>query len=131
MLENLKKEWREFREAEPGERFKAYHQRVKRASTGSRVARIALGLVLAAAGIVMLFVPGPGILFIVFGLACFGGESKWIAGGLDAGELKARAGWHWAKAKWRDLPTWGRVLGIALVVLVVGAVGVGMWQLIA
>jgi len=88
VLENLKKEWREFREAEPGERFKAYHQRVKRASTGSRVARIALGLVLAAAGIVMLFVPGPGILFIVFGLACFGGESKWIAGGLDAGELR-------------------------------------------
>jgi len=128
VLESLKQEWRDFRDAAPGERFAAYHQRVKRASTGSRVARIGLGVLLMAAGVVMLFVPGPGILFMVFGLACFGGESRWIAQRLDKGELKARAGWRWLKTRWRATSTGARVAWISLGVAVVAALGVGAWS---
>ena len=116
----IKDEWRRFESSEPGSRFIEYHHRVKEASTASRVARIALGLVLFGAGIVMLVVPGPGILFMVFGLACFGGESAWISKLLDRFELKARAGWRWCKATWQAMHAAGKV-AVVLFALIVAA----------
>jgi len=114
----FKEEWTRFKDSPPGERFISYNRRVKKASTASRVLRIGVGLLLFAAGVIMLVIPGPGILFMVFGLACFGGESTWVSKLLDKLELKARAGWQWCKRKWRAMPLVGKVtvavIGVAL-----------------
>lgn len=124
MFKALKEEWAKFKGSEPGTRFIEYHRRVKKASTRSRVLRIALGLVLFGVGVLMLFIPGPGLLFMVFGLACFGGESAWISIRLDKLELKARAAWKWLKRKWNAMPTRGKV---ATVVVALAVAAFAVW----
>lgn len=130
MLNAIKDEWHRFKSSEPGSRFIDYHHRVKEASTASRLARIGLGLVLFAAGVIMLVVPGPGILFMVFGLACFGGESAWVAKGLDQLEVKARAGWRWCKAKWLGMPAVGKVLVVTVAMVIAAGAAYAMYRVL-
>jgi hypothetical protein len=94
MLEGARREWHEFRDDEPGERFANHHERARRSSKVARVARILVGVVLFAGGIVMLFVPGPGLLAMLFGVALFAGESKWLAARMDRLEVAARRKWQ-------------------------------------
>jgi len=54
-----------------------------------RVARVLGGFILVIAGMLMLVLPGPGILTILGGLALLGTEFAW-----------ARRIVEWAKAKW-------------------------------
>lgn len=49
-----------------------------------------VGLVLIAAGLVLLVVPGPGIPLLVLGLAFAGSQSRLLAKGLDRAELAVR-----------------------------------------
>jgi len=60
----------------------------------SRPARIGvagLGILLIAGGIVMLFIPGPGILAIVFGMALVATAWRRLAKWMDIGEVRIRA----------------------------------------
>ena len=41
------------------------------------LAKVVLGVILVAAGIVMLVVPGPGLLVIAFGVALILSQSEW------------------------------------------------------
>ncbi len=64
---------------------------------GKRAAVLALGLVLVAAGLVLLALPGPGLLLIIAGLAVLASEFAWAEHLLDrakeqAGKAKDRAG---------------------------------------
>ncbi|MBA2539786.1 MAG: hypothetical protein H0V17_09145, partial [Deltaproteobacteria bacterium] len=62
-------EWRSFRDDTPGERFSNHRQRMRRNGTrAGAVARIGLGVLLVAGGILLLFIPGPGLLVALFGL---------------------------------------------------------------
>ena len=85
--------WHEFRDAPPGTRFQRHHERVQHESLAARAAHVVIGLLLVAAGIVMLFIPGPGILAILFGLALIGGVSGGIAERMDRAETRTRAWW--------------------------------------
>ncbi len=89
--------WHRFRDAPPGQRFRAHYEHVQRESRAARAAHIVIGVLLIAAGIVMLFIPGPGILAILFGLAMIGGISRRIAERMDHGETRVR-GW-WARRR--------------------------------
>lgn len=93
--------WHEFRDAAPGTRFQRHHERVQHESLAARVAYVAIGLVLVAAGVVMLFIPGPGILAILFGLALIGGVSGAIAERMDRAETRTRAWWARRRARHR------------------------------
>ncbi|HXV71728.1 MAG TPA: PGPGW domain-containing protein [Acidimicrobiia bacterium] len=55
-----------------------------------RLARIAAGYTLVTAGTVMIFVPGPGLITIVGGLALLQDDVKWAGKATDW--LKQRAG---------------------------------------
>lgn len=116
MLEGARHEWHCFRDDAPGKRFTNHHRRAHRSHSKAKIAlRIGLGALLVAAGVVMLFVPGPGLLAILFGVALVGGESKTISGWLDRGEVGARTWWrHRSRA--------AKVAVIAAAVLVAGAV---------
>lgn len=91
VLQRLREDWRVFADAKPGQRFRAYHQRARRQrSLAGSAARIALGVLLCAGGVVLWFLPGPGWLLILFGTALFAGESGRLARLLDSLEVAAR-----------------------------------------
>jgi uncharacterized RDD family membrane protein YckC len=77
-------EWREFRDDSPGERFEHHYQRMRQhGSRAGAIARIVVGVLLVVAGIVMLVIPGPGLVAMLFGFGLIGGSSKTIARALD------------------------------------------------
>lgn len=87
----LTREWRAFRDDSPGERFEHHHERMRHQGTrAGAIARIAAGIVLLLGGILLLFIPGPGLLVMLFGLGLVGGESRTIARALDRGEPPVR-----------------------------------------
>lgn len=55
----------------------------------ARIARIGVGFILILAGVLMLVLPGPGIVAIGVGLALLAGEFAWARRLLD--RLKSRA----------------------------------------
>ena len=67
MLVELKKHWRTFRDARPGKRFEMLHD--ARSDSPPPIVFYAAGAVLLAGGVVLLFIPGPGLLLIAFGAA--------------------------------------------------------------
>lgn len=58
--------------------------------SGKRIAVTVVGFVLIAGGLVMLVLPGPGLLAIVAGLAVLATEYTWARRALD--EAKRRTG---------------------------------------
>jgi hypothetical protein len=101
MLEGARHEWHCFKDDEPGGRFANHHKRANRSGLAKRVLRIVFGTVLVAAGIFMLFVPGPGLLAMLFGVALFAGESQRLAERMDRLEVWARRTWQRVRARIR------------------------------
>ena len=82
--------WRMFRDGAPGRRFVEEHDRVER-SMPARIGVAGLGIVLTVAGVIMLFIPGPGILSMLFGLALIATTWRRLAAWMDLGEIRIRA----------------------------------------
>lgn len=104
MLKRLRHEWQLFVACPAGARFERLHERKR--SDGRRLARRLFwwtaGVVLIAAGIVMLVTPGPGILSIAFGAACLAQESLGFARKCDRLEVRVREALRRARARRRD-----------------------------
>ncbi len=110
-------EWRRFRDDQPGRRFRHYRKRLhENGSRTLRVAGLAVGIVLVLAGIAMCFLPGPGAVTILLGLAMLGGESRRLAGWLDRLEpwlrRRAAAARRWWKR--RSLVSRGALVALAM-----------------
>ena len=67
-----------------------------------------LALACLAVGVVLVFIPGPAVLFFFIGGGLLAAESRVIAWGLDYSELKIRAMWTWIKRHWRELHVAGK-----------------------
>jgi len=48
------------------------------ARRGGRIARLAAGWVLTGLGLPLLLLPGPGLLFIFFGVGLLSSENRWL-----------------------------------------------------
>ena len=103
-LADLKEEWHHFRDDKPGERFRNHRVRMKRKSKKHAAVAIGLGVLLVVGGVVFLFIPGPGIPLIVFGVGLIGSHNQKLADALDRAEPKARERAHDAKRWWTALP---------------------------
>lgn len=57
---------------------------------GKRIGISIAGAVLLAAGLVMMVLPGPGLLFIIFGLAVLATEYAWAQRALEKTKEKAK-----------------------------------------
>ena len=93
MAAGLRKQWKAVTEAPPGARFRhryAWRKR-QRASPLWKPFYILAGSALFVVGLILLFIPGPGFLVIFVGAAMVAQESLWVAGLLDAAEVKLRA----------------------------------------
>jgi len=122
-------EWRSFRNDAPGERFSNHRERMRRTGTrAGAIARVGLGVLLVAGGIVLLFVPGPGLLVALFGFGLLGGQSGWLADKLDRVEPPMRRGGRVLKRKWKALAVPGKVALIAFAVIIAAAFGYVMYR---
>ena len=120
MLARLQTKWRLFERAEPGTRF----EKLREARSDSKAARAVatvLGILLLAGGVVLLFVPGPGILLIAFGGGLLAQQSRWLAKRLDELELllrriarRGRSLWKRARTPIRVAVASGGVLAVGL-----------------
>lgn len=107
-LAEVKHEWREFRHDTPGERFHNHRARMQKKSRKHAAVTIALGVLLLAGGFILLFIPGPGLLLIVFGLALVATHSTRLSDLLDRGEPALRRFGRRTVAGWKALPKWNK-----------------------
>ena len=134
MLERIKKNWRQFKQSEPGHRFQDRYDRRQKVSQGRwdkwSIINIGLGVIIAIAGFALIPAPGPGWIVTFLGLGLLGGEFAPMARALEWVEVKARAVADWAKKVWSNAS--GLLKAIIVVVgLVIGAaVAYGAYQLV-
>ena len=118
----MKKEWRRFKHDKPGRRFENHRKRMEDSSHTKRVLRAIGGVALVAVGIVFCFLPGPGLLGIVFGLALLAGMSRWLSRQMDRVEPRVRHGLHQSNVWWHSRTTNQRALmiGASAIILAFG-----------
>jgi hypothetical protein len=94
MLRKLKKKWREFQHGTPGHRFKERYARNNRPphqkSAFQKAILCAVGLFMTVAGVVLLFIPGPGIPLIIIGCGILADQFENVARVLDLTEVMIR-----------------------------------------
>jgi UPF0716 family protein affecting phage T7 exclusion len=92
MLKHLKQSWRRFKAGLPGRRFQQQFRLRQRFRSGA--ARKALfmagGILIAAAGVFLLFVPGPGIITLLIGAVLIAQQSSLAARAFDRIEIRIR-----------------------------------------
>ena len=79
-----------------------------------------MAIVAIVIGVVLVFIPGPAVVFFVIAAALLAMESRTMAGMLDVAELKARAVGRWSQEHWRRLP---RVAQVAIAIVAVAGAG--------
>lgn len=103
----MKQQLREVARGRPGERFQRYYERARRdrksGAAKERVVRVVLATICFAIGLVLVFIPGPAILFFFIGGVLLASESRLAARGLDWSEIKVRAAWQWALGRWQRI----------------------------
>jgi hypothetical protein len=102
IVQSMKKSLTLFARDKPGQRFIHHHRRSRQNySLSRRVLRIAAGTILTAVGVLLWFLPGPGWLFVLFGLALFAGESRVLSCFLDRVEVALREQARRVRQWWR------------------------------
>lgn len=117
MTSTLKREWSALKRGRPGHRFQTRFESAKKARKtadlahqAGRLVRLVMALAMIAIGVVLVFIPGPAILFFFVGGGLLASESRLIARFLDWSEVRGRALWNWSKRHWKALPGWGKVV---------------------
>jgi cardiolipin synthase A/B len=94
MFGRFKREWKKFRSGRPGHRFQdRYEQNRKTRSSRPwylRFLKPAAALLLIAAGLLFVVIPGPGLPLIVIGTGLLADEARPIARAMDWFEIRIR-----------------------------------------
>jgi len=88
-----------------------------------------IGALLVVGGVVLLFVPGPGLLVVVFGLALLVGISAGLARALDRSEPVVRWWAARAKAWWSQASIATRIATCAFGAGIAGVAVYGAYRL--
>lgn len=124
-MDRLKRRWEEFRDAPPGQRFRAQYERrqKRRRHPFLRVLRMLAALCITLAGLVLMPAPGPGMAIVALGLTLLAHESRRVAQALDWAELRLRPLVLRSWRAWQGLPMaaqlWLGLIG-ALIALAAG-----------
>lgn len=128
MLQQWKKDWREFERAPAGERFeRMYRRRKSSGSPAARVGMIAAGVLLIAGGIVFLAIPGPGLPILALGAALIAQQFLFVARALDEVELVLRKLHRKALAFWKKASTAARAAIVGSAALVAAGAAYVAW----
>lgn len=125
-----KHEWRHFKNDRPGHRFRNHHRRMKQQPRRYSVAAVIAGLILIAGGVVLLFVPGPGLIVIAFGVALLASQSRRLAHKMDHAEPALRRGGKRMAERWAAMSKGGKVGVIASGAAVVAIASAAMWKFV-
>jgi hypothetical protein len=95
MLDFVRKNLRELRDDQPGQRFRNYHLRRQEheASPARRTLLIGLAAALIAVGALLSVLPGPAFLFYIAAAAILAERFLVVAEFLDRAELALRRWW--------------------------------------
>lgn len=132
MSANIKARWQALRRGKPGRRFQdRYEASRKSAEHGvvSRVVRVVIAALAVAIGLVLVFIPGPAILFFAIAGALLASESRLVARFLDWSEVRIRRLVGRGMRLWRRLSWWSRIAACTLVVLVAAAAAFAAYRL--
>jgi hypothetical protein len=91
----------------------------------------AAGIVLVVGGVVLCFIPGPGLPLIVVGAGLLGDEWRPVARAMDWLELRARKGITWARRWWNRAPRAARHAVVVVAVLAVSGAAYGGYRFIS
>jgi hypothetical protein len=106
MLEKWEKTWKEFESAPSGERFeRMYRRRKTSGSPALRAGLIVAGILLIVGGVVLLAIPGPGLLVIAFGGALVAQQFLFVARAFDWLEVLLRKLHRKGLAFWKKATT--------------------------
>ena len=89
-VQSLKNNWRELADGTPGKRFQKRYEKKQREGNSGRTLKLIAAVLLIAAGVVLLVIPGPGSVLIVLGAALLAESSSSVARGLDWTEMRIR-----------------------------------------
>jgi hypothetical protein len=131
MMSGVELEWQGLRRGRPGRRFQDRYRIMRRRTRGSMIGRIVRMIAAAAAlavGVVLVFMPGPAVLFFLVAGMLLATESLTVARLLDWGEVRGRRWGRWIRNAWRRLPVAGKIAAIAIAGAIVVAAGYGGYR---
>jgi hypothetical protein len=130
MWEKLKQTWRRLKAGKPGQRFQQEFTRHHSAgrSPVQKALLIIGGLVFMAAGFLLLFIPGPGLVFLFAGGFLIAQQSLVAARMLDWSEMRLRKLLVGSLRAWRRSSVPLKLLVVVVAVVVLGAVGLGVFK---
>ena len=133
MLKSVKHSWYRFQADSPGRRFKQQFRRWRESGRTrlTKVLFIAAGVLLIAIGILLLFIPGPGIPTILLGALLIAQQSWPLARALDRTEVRLRNLLMRSWRSWRAFSKARKVLLVVVALFVAGAVGIAAFKLFA
>lgn len=127
-MSTIREYYEKLKSGEPGERFKEFHEfrneHREESKIHSRVLTICIGVGLVIAGIAIGWLPGPGGVIGIFGVAVLGAELKPLAILLDVIEAGLHKLWESFKERWKS---GGIAFRVITVILVLAFLAAGAW----
>lgn len=123
-LKEMKRDWQEFTQSEPGSRFQDRYRRrqeEEQGHTAKRIFLIVLGAIIAVGSLITAPLPGPGWATVFLGLMILAGELLPAARLLDWLEVRLRKLWQSIQSVWRSSLV-GKVVVIVVAVILAAAV---------
>jgi hypothetical protein len=132
MLETIKCSWQRFKADPPGKRFQQQFKRRHEVARTPLQKALVLGggVLLTAVGILLFFLPGPGVLFVLLGTVLIAQQSITVARGLDWTEIRLRKLLAQSFGAWRRFSAALKILLVGLAVVAAAAVGFGAFKLL-
>jgi hypothetical protein len=130
IFKQIRRNWTLLENGEPGDRFERHYRRQQKGrSPLHRVVAIAIGLMIAAAGLILLPAPGPGMLVVAIGLGLLARELLIVARALDAVEPMLRKAIAGGRRLWRRSSPLGRAALVLAAVVIAGGAAIGGYRL--
>lgn len=133
MRASISRTWKKLNQGRPGHRFRERYRRNQKAGKSrnwlKRLVRFVAAAAAFAIGVVLVFIPGPAIVFFLIAGALLASDWLWVARFLDWSEVRLRAAWRRLHKFWRGLPVAGRVAVAAGGAMLSVASTYGVYQL--
>lgn len=106
MFSRIRAELEELKKADPGKRFRAMHEKQRELMPGwAAPLYIGGAIVSLGVGVVLMFIPGPAILFFALSGTLLATQSGWVADKLDVAEQWLRKVWGRLRKREDETPT--------------------------
>jgi hypothetical protein len=127
MFNEIKQHWSQFRRYPKGERFERYYGSRHNAerSTVKKILLISMGILIMAAGIIFLAIPGPGLLVMLLGAVLIARESLFVSRLFDRMEPHMWKFAKWCRQTWQGLSSAAKT-GLVVVAAMLGVMAMFM-----